>query len=70
VKDQLADKELEALRKNQKAEVTLSSLKAAVQQIKNMVFEFKSQIEHRTQHIQELDRLIESYKQQEQDLQN
>jgi hypothetical protein len=69
VKDQLADRELEALRKNQKAEVTLSSLKAAVQQIKNMVFEFKSQIENRTQHIQELDRLIESYKQQEQDLQ-
>jgi hypothetical protein len=30
LKDQQADKELEALRKHQKAEVTLSSLKTAV----------------------------------------
>ena len=50
LKDQQADKELEALRKHQKAEVTLSSLKSAVQQVKNMIFEFKNQIEHKTQH--------------------
>ena len=50
LKDQLADKELEALRKHQKAEVTLSSLKTAVQQVKSMMFEFKNQIEHKTSH--------------------
>ena len=53
------EKDLEALRKIQKAEVNMSNLKTAYQQITSMQFEYKSQIEHREQQIKDLINQVE-----------
>ena len=54
MKDSQNDKELESLRRLQKAEVTMNSLKSAYQQLTSMLFEFKNQLDHKNQHLVEL----------------
>lgn len=70
VKEQQADRELDALRKLQKAEVTMNALKSAYQQLTSMLFEFKSQIDHKQTHLQELERQIEDYTAREKEFQS
>ncbi len=41
-RDQLADRDLEAMRKLQRAEVNIASLKSGYQQMKSMLFEYRS----------------------------
>ena len=64
-RDQLADRDLEAMRKLQRAEVNIASLKSGYQQMKSMLFEYRSQVEYKQQHMAEVERHIEEYKAQE-----
>lgn len=64
-RDQLADRDLEAMRKLQRAEVNIASLKSGYQQMKSMLFEYRSQVEYKQQHTAEVERHIEEYKAQE-----
>ena len=48
----------------------MSSLKTAYQQVKSMMFEYKNQREHKEQNQQEIERMIEGYKGQEEDMQS
>jgi hypothetical protein len=56
MKESETDRELECLRKIQRAEVTVTSLKSAFQQMTSLLFEFKNQIDHKTSHVSELER--------------
>ena len=65
LRDQLTERDLEAMRKLQRAEVNIGALKNGLQQIKSMVFEVRNQIEHKKQHTSELERQIKGYEAQE-----
>ena len=64
-RDLLTEKDLEAMRKLQKVEVSIASLKNGFQQMKSMLFEFRTQIEYKQQHTTEVERHIEEYQSQE-----
>ncbi len=64
-RDQLADRDLEAMRKLQRAEVNIASLKSGYQQMKSMLFEYRSQVEYKQSHTAEVERHIEEYQAQE-----
>jgi chromosome segregation ATPase len=64
-RDLLTEKDLEAMRKLQRVEVSIVSLKNGFQQMKSMLFEFRTQIEYKQQHTTEVERHIEEYQSQE-----
>ena len=43
----MTEKDLEAMRKLQRVEVSIASLKNGFQQMKSMLFEFRTQIEYK-----------------------
>ena len=64
-RDLLTEKDLEAMRKLQRVEVSIASFKNGFQQMKSMLFEFRTQIEYKQQHTTEVERHIEEYQSQE-----
>lgn len=60
-RDLLTEKDLEAMRKLQRVEVSIASLKNGYQQMKSMLFEFRTQIEYKQQHTTEVERHIQEY---------
>ena len=64
-RDLLTEKDLEAMRKLQRVEVSIASLKNGYQQMKSMLFEFRTQIEYKQQHTTEMERHIQEYQSQE-----
>lgn len=57
------------MRKLQRAEVNIGSLKNGFQQMKAMLFEYRTQIDNKQQHTQDVDRHIEEYRLQEAEIQ-
>ncbi|TNV73888.1 hypothetical protein FGO68_gene5106 [Halteria grandinella] len=68
LRDQETERELDCLRRIQKADVSVTSLKNAYQQLSSMLFELKAQHDHKVQHTGELERTIESSLSQEKEL--
>ena len=61
LRDQLTEKDLEAMRKLQRSEVHIGALKNGYQQLKSMIFEIRNQIEHKRHHTSEVERQIQEY---------